>query len=137
MANPISISRVQPSYKAGGTAVITFTVINHQPPTLAPDIPETATITDTAQILAKVDIARDPNTIRAVAVVDTLTAGEFLSAPPPDREADTVVWNLFDIPPQVDRAFSVTLQLPATAATFSPALGAPASVRSTRFPMTR
>ena len=120
LANPISISRVQSSYQAGGTAVVTFTVSNNRPPSIYPDIPTGATVTETAQIMAGFDITADPNAVRDVTVVDTLAGpANFLGAVPlPDRQGDNFVWNLGDIPPQSTRSFSLTLQLPGAAADF-------------------
>ena len=120
LANPLSISRVQSQYQAGGTAVVTYTVRNNRPPSHFPNIPENATVTETAQIIADFDLTTDPNTIRDMTVANTLNSvAAYLAASPlPDRQGDTFVWNLGDIPPQADRSFSLELQLPGTAPDF-------------------
>ena len=58
LANPLSISRVQSSYAAATTTVVTFTVTNNQPPTLVPGVPDSATITDSVGILASLSSQR-------------------------------------------------------------------------------
>ena len=120
LAQPISISRVQSTYQAGGTAVITYTVTNNQPPTLFPDISETATFTETAQTLAAFDQSDDPNVVRDVMVaVDLTESATYLSASPPaSRQDETLLWTLGDIPPQGQRSFSLILSPPAAAAEF-------------------
>jgi hypothetical protein len=79
LASPISISRVQSAYAGASavnnTLVVTFTVTNNQPPASVPQLPDpdTATITETIEIVSKVDFSNDPNTIHNVLLVDTLT----------------------------------------------------------------
>jgi hypothetical protein len=120
LANPLSISRVQTTYQAGGTAVITYTVTNNRLATHFPTIPDGATVTETAEIMADFDLSLDPNTIRDVMVSNDLDGpATYLDAAPlPDRQGDTFVWNLGDIPPQASASFSWELQLPGTTPDF-------------------
>ena len=73
-ATPLSIARHQSTYQAGSTVLITYTLSNNQPVTLIPNISETATITDTVNILADFDLTADPNTIHEATLETTLTA---------------------------------------------------------------
>ncbi len=95
LVNPISISRMQSSDLAAGvvsgTLTITFTVTNNQIPSVVPQLPVSATITDTLAAVSVFNLANDPNTLRDVLVADNLTASAiFVSASPmPDRFLST------------------------------------------------
>ncbi|MGB0383411.1 MAG: FG-GAP-like repeat-containing protein [Ardenticatenaceae bacterium] len=125
LANPISISRAQSAYQPGdaidNTLLITFTVTNNRPPAVVPQVPASATITDSIAIMAQFDYSNDPNTMRNVMVVDELTAnGTFLaSSPLPDQNGATNAWNLGDIAPLSSTSFTLTLQVPASVSDFT------------------
>ena len=116
-----SISRHQSTYQAGSTVLITYTLSNNQPVTVFPDIPETATITDTVAALAVFDLTADPNSIREASLETTLTAAAtYLSSSlPPTPSGNTYTWQLPDLPPQSSHTFTLTVQGPATAANFT------------------
>ena len=78
LSQPISLSRVQSSYQAGNNVTITYTVSNNQRPTLLPDIPAGATVTDTVNILASFVITDDANTLRGGALTSALTTASTL-----------------------------------------------------------
>jgi len=121
LTNPLSISRVQSSYQAGESVVITYTVTNNQPVSLTPQIPETEDVVELAQVLANFDATADPNTILDVIVVNDLGgAGSYVSATePPDRQGESFIWKLGAIPPGAERSFSVTLTGPGATADFT------------------
>ena len=73
LARPIAIGTEQSAYRAadatGNTLVVTYTVANLRPPTIAPPtVPTSATVTDTLNALAGFDALADPNSIRGVLV---------------------------------------------------------------------
>ena len=119
LAQPLSISRVQSSYVAG-TTVITLTLTNNLPPTLAPDIPDGATVTATTDILAGFVITADVNTLRNVLMTDTLAAGTTLLAASgePVQVGSTLTWSLADIPPSGSATITLSLQTPPAGADF-------------------
>ena len=125
LANPISISRAQSAYQPGdaidNTLLITFTVTNNRPPAVVPQVPESATITDSIAIMAEFDYSNDPNTMRNVMVVDELTANAtyIASSPLPDQNGATNAWNLGDIAPLSSTSFTMTLQIPASVSDFT------------------
>lgn len=133
---PVSVSRVQSAYQAAAavenTVVITFTVTNNQPRMRMPTVSDSATITETLDVLAAFDLADDPNTLHDVALVDVLTADAALSSSsrPPVQNGKTFTWTLGDIPPQESQVLTVALQVPGTTADFIDLdLGATASGR--------
>ncbi len=113
LANPVSLSRVQSAYTAG-TTVISFSVTNNLLPTLLPDLPPSAPITDTFEILAGFSLSADANTLKNGVLVETLTPGtSFLEASGDYTLAgSTVTWNLQDLPPQASTVLSLTVQTP-------------------------
>ena len=108
---PVSLSRVQSSYVAGQT-VVDFTLTNNLPTTRVPEIPETATITDTVEILAAYPPTDDVNTLRSLTLADTLAAGVTLLAASgnPVQTGSTLTWTLPDLVPQASTTVSFTLQ---------------------------
>lgn len=113
--NPLSVSRIQSAYDSASltdnTMVITVTIRNTLPPVNLPTIPDTATLTETLDIIKAVDYVNDPNTIHNVVLADTLLSGTtFLnSMPPADANGDDVLWSIGDIPPLT--SIDVTLEL--------------------------
>ncbi len=120
VANPISVSRVQSAYArtdaVSNTLVITFTVTNNQLPDIAiPELPATATVTDTIEVVSAVDFSDDPNTIHNVLLTDGLlpTNATFISASPmPDRSGDGIAWNLGNVPPLEFITATLIVQIP-------------------------
>ncbi|MBP7600369.1 MAG: transglutaminase family protein, partial [Thermoflexales bacterium] len=128
---PLSLVRVQsavrPSDLSGGLVTITFTVFNNLPPILRPDLPNTATITESIAILAAHDYRQDPNTIRNVLITDTLLAAAgFVSASPAlSRTGSSVLWSLGDIPPMGSLTATLTLSATPGGGDFTPLDGGP------------
>ncbi len=125
LAAPISISRVQSAYRAAGvisgTLVITFTVTNNQAPVIAlPQLPPSATITDTLNAVAAIDFSNDPNVIHNVLVADSLTnnATFVASSPMPDRSGSQYAWNLGDVPPLGSITATLKISVPTSIADF-------------------
>ncbi|HLF26953.1 MAG TPA: hypothetical protein VJG32_11500 [Anaerolineae bacterium] len=124
LTNPLSISRVQSAYRAAdavsGTLMITFTVTNNQPPTLAPQLPFSATITDTIAAISTFDFSKDPDTIRNVLLTNSLTSyTSFVSSSPePDRSTAQYAWSLGDIPPLSSVTATLTVHGPTIVADF-------------------
>ena len=122
--SPISVSRVQSAYRAADaiseTLVITFTVTNNLPPAQLPRLPSSPTLTDTLDLLAVFDYARDPHTIHDAMLADALTAEvSFVSdSPLSDRSGDSLAWNLGDIPPLSSASVQLTVQVPTGIAGF-------------------
>jgi len=126
VANPLSVSRVQSAYTAGdaisNTLIITFTVTNNQPPSVMPDLPVTATMTDTMAAISAIDFSQDPNVIRNVLLTDALLPDNatFLSADPmSDRHGDDLAWNLGDVPPLGILTATLRVQAPTDVVTFT------------------
>jgi hypothetical protein len=109
LANPISVSREQSAHTRtdavadSGVLTITFHVTNNRPPAITlPTFPPTVTITDTIEAVSAIDFSNDPNRIKNVLLADDLlpVSVVFVSADPvPDRDGDSLAWNLGDIPP--------------------------------------
>ncbi len=118
-AAPLSLARVQSSYVAGTTS-ITFLATNNLPPTILPEIAETANFTETIDSLAAFSVSEDVNTLRQVTLVDTLAAGTTLIAASgePVLSGNTLTWTLPDLPPLGSAMFTMTVQTPAAAADF-------------------
>jgi hypothetical protein len=121
LTNPISVSRMQSAYThadaISNTLVITFTLTNNQPPANIPDIPEGATVTDTVEAVSAIDFDNNPNTIHNVLLADRLlpaNAAFHAASPLPDRNGDTLAWNLGDIPPLGSVTATLTVQLPGS-----------------------
>lgn len=121
LVHPISISRVQSSYQAGGTAVITYTVSNNLPPTLFPDLSAAANVTETVAILAGITPEDDLNTLYDVSLSLALLPGTTYldSSFPPSQTAGTFDWDLPVIPPGTDQLLTVTISLPASSPGFT------------------
>jgi uncharacterized membrane protein len=121
LSHPISVSRVQSSYQAGGPVVITYTISNNLPPTLFPDLSAAANVTDTVDILAAIDPADDLNTAGSVTLANTLLPGvTYLgSSLPPTQSGNTFTWELPDIPPGAVQHLSLTVDPPANAPDFT------------------
>lgn len=124
LATPLSISRSQSAYRSAdtisGTVIITFTVTNNQQPINAPELSDSATITESVVALATVDFSKDPNTIHNVLVADSLTSyAEFFSASPTlDQNVPQYAWNLGDVPPLNSVTATLAVSVPATVMDF-------------------
>jgi uncharacterized membrane protein len=121
LAQPISISRVQSTYQAGGTAVITYTVSNNLPPTLFPDLSAANNVTDTVAILAGIAPEDDLNALYDVSLSLTpLPGATYLdSSFAPSQAAGTFDWDLPIIPPGAAQLLTVTVSLPASSPGFT------------------
>ncbi len=125
LAEPISLSRVQSTYVAGGgvtgTVVLTFTVTNNRAPAIVPEVPVSATITDTIEAVSAIDFSNDPNVVRNVVIAGELTPdATWIDAVPfPDRDGDQFIWNLGDVPPLGSITATLRLQVPGTVADFT------------------
>ncbi len=117
-AHPLSVSRVQSAYTAGSTIVISYTVSNHLPPTLQPDIPETTPLTDTVELLAAYDLSDDMNTLADLELQVTLTNGTLVDANGGTVNGSTITWQLPDLLPQASHLVTVTIATPSTAPNF-------------------
>lgn len=119
LENPLSISRVQSSYVAGET-IVTFNITNNLPPTNQPDLSGAVTITDTVNILASFVITDDMNTLRNVTVEETLVNGATLqdASDNPTVNANTLTWNVPDLPPQGTASLTMTVSTPAQGSAF-------------------
>ncbi len=94
-------SAVSPAALDNGTLTVTFSIHNNLPPTLRPDIPVGASITDTIAALSPHDVRRDPNLARNVFLSSTLSsAASFVSASGNvSVSGNLVMWSLGDAPP--------------------------------------
>ncbi len=121
LAQPLSISRVQSTYQAGGTAVITYTVSNNLPPTLFPDLSAATSVTETVAILAGIAPEDDLNALYDVNLSLTLLpAATYLdSSFPPSQTGGTFSWDLPVIPPGTAQTLTVTIGLPANSPGFT------------------
>lgn len=112
------LSRVQSTCVPGGTIsatlVVTFTVTNPHPPAALPQLPPSATVTETLAAFAAWDPSRDPNAVHDLLLADTLTPHAVLvsSSRPADRAAPHYAWNLGDIPPLGRITLTLTLRVP-------------------------
>lgn len=121
LQNPLTLSRVQSAYSAeaalNNTVVVTFTVTNNQPPISIPEIDLEATVTETLELIANLDTANDPNTIRNILLTDellpSLTTLLDLSQDA-DQQNNNFAWNLGDLPPLSTLTVSLTLQIPSS-----------------------
>lgn len=120
--NPLSISRIQSAYypeeAINNTVIVTYTITNNQLPANLPQVAEGATLTDTVAALEQFEAERanDPNVIRNVLLVDSLTThGAFSSATPsPDEKNGEYAWNLGDIPPLSTVTATLVLTAPTS-----------------------
>lgn len=125
LSQPLSVSRVQsaytPSQTLTNTLVITFTVTNNLPVTHLPNIPEGATITETAELLAETDISRDPNTIRNIVLTNSWSSSVLLIEESIAAHTDnnSSLWNIGDLPPKTSQELVVTLQLQTSISDFT------------------
>jgi transglutaminase-like putative cysteine protease len=116
---PLSIARVQSAYTpdqiVSNIMVITFTVTNHQAPTIVPQLPAGATLTDTARLWQSLDLTSDPNALRNVLLVDSPASGATIvsSTPRADYRNGQYTWNLGNIAPLDSVTVTVVLQVPA------------------------
>jgi transglutaminase-like putative cysteine protease len=116
----LSISRIQSAYTPdqiiSNILVITFTVTNNQPPTIVPQLPAGATLTDTVTAWQSVNLLNDPNAIRNVLLVDSLATGTDVvsSAPRADYRNGQYAWNLGDIAPLGSITITLVLRIPAS-----------------------
>ncbi|MBX3059649.1 MAG: VCBS repeat-containing protein [Anaerolineae bacterium] len=115
---PISLSRIQSTTTAGSTIVISYTVSNHLPATLQPDIPDTTPLTDTVELLAAYDLSDDMNTLADPELQLTLTNGTLVDANGGTVNGSTITWQLPDLLPQASHVVTVTIAAPSTAPTF-------------------
>ena len=116
---PLTMSRVQSSYTTG-TTTISFTAINNLPPTLLPEIPETATYTETIDLLASFTSADDVNTLHQLVLEDSLAPGTALVAASgnPVVSGNNLSWTLSDLPPLGSVTITMTVQTPAAGSDF-------------------
>jgi hypothetical protein len=126
LTDPISVSRVQSAYTAadalGNTLVVTFSVRNNLNPFLRPDLPATATITETLSATLALDFSKDPNVVHNVLLADDLLPANatLLSASPtPERDGDHLAWNLGDIPPLGSVTATLQVQVPSGVTDFA------------------
>lgn len=118
LSGALSVSHVQSAFTyAGtlaGTLVVTLTVTNLQSPTNLPQLPASATLTDTLTAAALWDFQNDPNTIMDVLLVDELEGSVIFdsSDPIPDRSGQVLAWNLGDIYPLGSKSVVVEIQAP-------------------------
>jgi uncharacterized membrane protein len=109
----ISVSRSQSSYTSGSGLVITYTVTNQLPPSLAPAVTAGMNLTDTLAAIDAFDSDADANTLRQVILTNEWTAVTYQSASRPAYEADGVhTFLLGDIPPLGSATVVVTLAGP-------------------------
>jgi hypothetical protein len=119
--HPLTLSRAQSTYQAGGTAVITYTLRNTLAPTIRPEAAPGATITDTLAAISATDFAADPNTVRGAHLALQLThpqTGFVAANRPADQSGSSLAFNLGDVPPLGAASLVITLTLPASAADF-------------------
>ena len=119
--SPLTLSKAQSTFQAGGTAVITYTVRNTLGPTLRPDADASDTITDTIAAINATDFAADPNNIRDAQLTLQLTNGQTTlqsSSLPVDQDGDIFSFNLGDIPPLSAAELVLELTVPSSAADF-------------------
>jgi len=115
LSDPLSIVRMQSAYRTldtiGNSVVVTFTVTNNQRPSVALDLPESNTITETITAVSTHNPLNDPNTIRNVLLTDAFTANATFtdSSPPFDFDGVNYAWNLGDIPPLGQATLTMTL----------------------------
>ncbi|GAB4273651.1 MAG: hypothetical protein Kow0080_21340 [Candidatus Promineifilaceae bacterium] len=116
--SPITIYRTQSAYTSGSTIDIVYTITNNQMPTRLPEIPDTATITDTVDTLAAFDLTADVNTLHGVTLQTTLTNGTLINGNGAAVSGSTLTWTIDDLPPMNSTAITMTILAPANAATF-------------------
>jgi len=115
---PIAIYRTQSAYTSGSTIDVAYTITNNQMPTLLPDIPDTATITDTVDALAAFDLTTDFNTLHGVTLQTTLTNGILVNGNGAAVSGSTLTWTIGDIPPMSSTTITLTVQAPTSAPAF-------------------
>ena len=125
LAKTIAIATEQSAYRAadatGNTLVVTYTIANLRPPTIAPPtLPTSATVTDTLTALAGFDALADPNSIRGVLVSNVLTPGVTLlsSSVPMSQQGSSLVISAGDVPPLGNVTVTVKLLVPAASNDF-------------------
>ncbi|MCA9979795.1 MAG: hypothetical protein KDD89_03160, partial [Anaerolineales bacterium] len=118
---PLTIARVQSSYQAGNTAVVTYTLRNNLSARNYPQIAPGLTVTDTVAALADFDPLADPNTLRNIVVRHELTNGATLLSASvlPAGEGEQTLYHLGDLAPLADAVLTMTVQLPPTAVDFT------------------
>ncbi len=125
ITTPITLSRAQSAYSdvaANGTLTVTLEVTNNLPPTIAPEIDATATVTESAEILATFDFTADPNTLRNVVMTDELLNGATLISadPPASQDGATLIFNVGDIAPMQSADVTLVLSVPSGLSDFTP-----------------
>jgi len=118
---PLTLSRVQSTYQAGGTAVITYTLRNTLAPTIRPEAEPGDTITDTLAAISAANFTADPNTVRGASLSLQLTNAQtsLLAADPPaDQSGSSLAFNLGDIPPLSAATLVLTMTIPSATADF-------------------
>ena len=86
LTSPLAVARTQTSYVSGSVSTISYHVTNNLPPTLLPDVPEGATITDTLDILAAFSLTDDMNSLRNASLTTTVVNGSIID--PGSRRAE-------------------------------------------------
>ena len=107
--HPFAISRLQSSYISNGETVVTYTITNNQAPTFSPDIADTATVTETTEILSMFSVTDDMNTLHNLTLAMTLTNGILVDPNGATQNGSTLTWSLPDIAPQQSAQVTVTL----------------------------
>ncbi|MBP6471172.1 MAG: VCBS repeat-containing protein [Chloroflexi bacterium] len=118
---PLTLTRAQSTYQAGGTAVITYTLRNTLAPTIRPDVAPGATITDTLAAISATNFAADPNTVRAAQLALQLTnaqTGLQAASLPADQNGGSLSFNLGDIAPLSATTLVLTMTIPSATADF-------------------
>ncbi len=116
----LTIGRVQSTYQAGGTAVITYTIRNNQSAHALPQLQAGLNVTDTVAALAGFDPLADPNTLHNLIVRHDFSNATLLDASVwPTSAGNVHLFQVGSLAPRAETTFTLTVQLPATAATFT------------------
>ncbi len=119
LAQSLSIARIQSQYTTGTLDVI-FTLTNNLPVTRLPDAPNNATDEDLADLFAAFDPLQDANTLRGVALTDTLAVGVMLISASGNvtQNGNTLTWQLPDLAPQSSAQITLMIQSPPAGGDF-------------------
>lgn len=122
---PLILSRAQSAYSdvaANGTLTVTLSVSNEQLPMLTPQIDATATVTESAELLATFNYLNDPNTIRNIVITDEIINGATLisSDPPASQDGDMFIFHVGDVAPMQRADVVLVLSVPTGLSDFTP-----------------
>lgn len=124
LADGVTVWHEQSAFTAvsalGNTLVVTWTVMNTRLPSSAPALNAAATITDKLNTLANFVSTDDPNTLRSVLLVNSLTANATLlgSSRQPEQQSGSMAFMLGDLAPQASVILTMSLQVPAASSGF-------------------